>query len=445
MTLEPGQINSLYSEHVDEQLKRANTIIDRAGLDSIVIHSGEQKYMFLDDMTYAFKANPLFKAWLPLVSNPNCWIILRKGEKPTLLFFQPVDFWHSVPQDPTDFWVPFFDIKKVATIEEAHEQLPKDKSNSVYLGEFIETAKKVGFSQINSDSVLSYFHFHRGYKTKYEHFCLREANKIAVRGHLAAKEAFYAKASEFEISLEYQRAIQQNINEAPYGLIIALNENGAVLHYTDSSRKKFDEKNLHSFLIDAGASFHGYAADITRTYSYRDDEFSELIAGMHKKELELVQEYKLGTNYGLAHIESHKKIAELLSEFKFINLSGEEIYNKDLTKTFYPHGLGHHLGLQVHDVGAKLADDKGTLAKAPAAHPNLRATRTLGAHMAYTVEPGLYFIDSLLEKERSGENSSSFNWDKINEFKKFGGIRIEDNIILHEDKIENMTRDLGLN
>jgi Xaa-Pro dipeptidase len=165
---------------------------------------------------------------------------------------------------------------------------------------------------------------------------------------------------------------------------------------------------------------------------------------MTKKELELVQEYKLGTNYGLAHIKSHKKIAELLSEFKFINLSSEEIYEKDLTKTFYPHGLGHHLGLQVHDVGAKLEDDKGTLAKAPDAHPNLRATRTLGARMVYTAEPGLYFIDSLLAKQKSGENSSSFNWDKIEEFKKYGGIRIEDDIILHEDRIENMTRDLGL-
>ena len=62
----------------------------------------------------------------------------------------------------------------------------------------------------------------------------------------------------------------------------------------------------------------------------------------------------------------------------------------------------------------------------------------------FTIEPGLYFIDSLLDDLRTTENSQYINWDRIAEFKPFGGVRIEDNIIVHNTSVENMTRDGGL-
>lgn len=431
-----------YPLHILENQKRVKEILERTQMSNIVIHSGSLVYMFQDDMTYPFKCNPLFKTWLPVIDNPNCWLIVDGVSKPKLVFYQPVDFWHSVPKDPTDFWVSEFEILKLSDIDDLNKFLPNDKSKSIYLGEFLDDAKELGFTELNNKKALDYLHYHRAYKTDYEMECIRQANVIAVKGHNAAKEAFLNGASEFEIQLEYFRATAQSQNEVPYGTIIGLNQNGAILHYTTLER--IAPKQKHSMLIDAGANFHGYASDITRTYSYNDDEFAELIFAMNKVELELCESYKIGESYADAHIRSFYLIAEVLSKFKFINLPADEIVKKQLVKPFYPHGLGHHLGSQVHDLGANLADDHGTLAERPKDHPHLRATRILEERMVYTCEPGLYFIDSLLSEIKESENSKYMNWNKIESFKKYGGIRIEDNIILHSKGNENITRDLGL-
>lgn len=433
-----------YKKHFETKLKNARTILEKSGLDSMVIHSGKLKYMFQDDMTYPYKANPLFLEWVPIVDNPNCWILISQTEKTKLFYFQPVDFWHVVAKDPTDYWVDSFDFIKLANADDIKNLLPQNKKSSVYLGEYIEEAKELGFEIINDKDVLNFLHFHRAYKTEYQQDCLREANRVGVRGHQAAKAAFFSGASEFEIHLEYLKAISQTQEEIPYGLIMGMNKNAAILHYHSFDRQKFSQADTFSFLIDAGARFNGFASDITRTYAFHDDEFRALIKTMTTAQIELVKELKLGNSYAYSHYKSLEAIAKILIDFKFVDMSQEELLEKDLVRTFYPHGVGHHLGIQVHDLGAHLEDENGKVAVKSEKYPTLRATRILEPSMVYTVEPGLYFIDSLLDEVKASENSSAFNWKKIEEFKKFGGIRIEDNIILHADSNENMTRDLGL-
>ena len=89
-------------------------------------------------------------------------------------------------------------------------------------------------------------------------------------------------------------------------------------------------------------------------------------------------------------------------------------------------------------------DDSGTHLAVPAKYPYLRCTRVLQPRMVLTIEPGIYFIESLLAPWREGQFSKHFNWQKIEALKPFGGIRIEDNVVIHENSIENMTRDLKL-
>ena len=109
-----------------------------------------------------------------------------------------------------------------------------------------------------------------------------------------------------------------------------------------------------------------------------------------------------------------------------------------------PHGVGHPLGLQVHDVAGFMQDDKGTHQAPPEQYPWLRCTRTLSAGMVLTIEPGIYFIESLLSPWREGRYSKHFNWERIGQLKACGGIRIEDNVIITGEGVENMTRDLNL-
>lgn len=435
---------SSYQQHILENQTRVAAVLARENLEGLVIHSGQNKRQFLDDNNYPFKVNPLFKAWLPVTDNPNCWLILNGADKPKLIFYLPQDFWHKVPDEPQEFWAEQFDIQLLETPEQVEHLLPQDKSKIAYLGEHLEVAKALGFEEINPEAVLNYLHFYRAYKTDYEHMCLREANRLAVAGHQAAKAAFYAGASEFDIQQAYLRACGHCENDVPYSNIVALNQNAAILHYTHFDRQAPKNAELHSFLIDAGASFNGYAADITRTYSYREDEFAELISAVNEAQIALADGLKPGLNYADLHIQCHHKLAQILHQFKFVNLPSDEICQQGLVAPFFPHGLGHHLGLQVHDVGGFMADERGTHIKAPDDHPFLRCTRDIDAGMVFTIEPGLYFIESLLKDVANTTQGKYVNWDKVDSFRKFGGIRIEDNVIVHRERNENMTRELNL-
>ncbi|MEW6997516.1 Xaa-Pro dipeptidase [Colwelliaceae bacterium BS250] len=427
-----------YPAHISELQQRSETIMARENITSIVIHSGHASKIFLDDMYYPFKVNPHFKAWLPIVNTANCWLIITANSKPTLVFYQPLDFWHKVTKLTDDYWTDFFDIKIISNVDEVTNVLPSNKANCVYIGAHEDVASNHGFSKVNEQTLLNYFHYHRVYKTEYELVCLREANRLAVLGHVAAKQAFYAQASEFEIQLAYLSAAGQGENDLPYGSIVALNENAAILHYTALEQTKPNAH--HSFLIDAGASFHGYAADITRTYAFDTNEFAELIVAMNEMQQTLVQGLKPGASYVELHIENHVRLAAILQQFGLVNLDAQTIMAKGITRFFYPHGIGHHLGLQVHDMGGFMSDEQGTHINSPSEHPFLRTTRGIESKQVFTIEPGLYFIEQFLSDLAKSEHSKYINWPKIETMRKYGGIRIEDNIIVHHDKVENMTR-----
>ena len=148
---------------------------------------------------------------------------------------------------------------------------------------------------------------------------------------------------------------------------------------------------------------------------------------------------------GLAYARKLSKGLSIGAQFDFINVSADTAVESGIVSTFFPHGLGHHLGLQVHDMGGFMADERGTHINAPEKHAFLRTSRIIEAGQVFTIEPGVYFIDSLLQDLKDSTNSDQVNWHKVDEMRAFGGIRIEDNIIVHQSHNENMTRDLELN
>ncbi|GGW79783.1 Xaa-Pro dipeptidase [Alteromonas halophila] len=431
-----------YQAHIEVLQKRTKEALQREGLDGLVIHSGQGKRLFLDDNHYPFKVNPQFKAWLPVVDNPNCWLVVNGEDKPKLIFYRPVDFWHKVPPEPNDFWTDSFDIVLLKQPDAVEKHLPYDKKGFAYIGEYIEVARALGFENVNPDRVLHYLHFHRAYKTDYELDCMRGANKIAVSGHKAAHQAFLDGKSEFDINLAYAQATRHGDNDVPYTGIVALNEHASILHYMHCDTQA--PKTSRSFLIDAGATYHGYAADITRTYSREDNAFRDLIQAVDKVTLTLVDSLKPNVAYTDIHLLAHDGIAQILSDVGIVNLSAPEIVEQGITRTFFPHGIGHFLGLQVHDVGGQMNDDRGTPKPSPEDHPFLRCTRVVEPNQVFTIEPGLYFIDSLLADLKATPASKYINWDKVDQFRPFGGIRIEDDIIVHRERNENMTRELDL-
>lgn len=431
-----ASLASLYTAHLATLRTRADRALALGGFDHLLIAAGTPPGKFLDDQDYPFVANPHFKHWLPLTDAPGSWITYTPGAKPKLIFVQPRDYWHVVPQAAHGYWVEHFDIVIVRSAAEAVAQLPEGN------GAVIASACPAidGLTVNNPQAVLDYLHWHRSYKTPYERELMREANRTGVRAHRAAEAAFRAGGSEFDIHLAYLAAARQIDAELPYASIVGLNEHGAVLHYMHFDRTP--PAAHRSFLIDAGASRAGYASDITRTYAAAGHgEFQALIDSMDAAQRGFAAKVRAGQSYPELHIHAHHVIAGVLREHGLIRMSAESAVESGVTSAFFPHGLGHPIGLQVHDVAGFQQDERGGNIPRPAGHPYLRMTRVLEPGMVVTIEPGLYFIDMLLAELRDKPVAADIDWAKVDAFRPYGGIRIEDDVVCTDDAPENLTRD----
>ena len=426
---------SLYAQHVATLRQRADRALALGGFDHLLIAASTPLRKFLDDQDYAFVANPHFRHWLPLTDTPGSWVAYTPGHKPKLIFVQPRDYWHVVPAAPSGYWVDQFDITTVRTPAEAVALLPKGHRAVIAP----ECPSVEGVEANNPETVVNYLHWHRSYKTPYELVLMREASRIGAHAHRAAEQAFRAGESEFGIQLAYLAAARQTENELPYANIVCLNEHSAVLHYTHFDRTPPPEGR--SFLIDAGASKSGYASDITRTYAGSGhDAFQALIDSMDRAQQGFAAKVKAGQNYADLHIHAHHVLADVLREHGLIRMSAESAVQSGVTSAFFPHGLGHPIGLQVHDVAGFQRDERGGFIPRPDGHPYLRMTRVLEPGMVFTIEPGLYFIDMLLEELRDKPVSNDIDWNKVAAFRPYGGIRIEDDVVCTSGEPENLTR-----
>ncbi len=428
----------LYPQHLAVLQQRAETALQRSGHDHLVVPSGTLHYQVFDDRDYPYAVNPHFKAWLPLVRNPGSWLVFTPGQKPRLVYLQPADYWHVVPEAPSGYWVEYFDIQVIRDAGEATEHLPAHPSRCAILG---EPQSALGeYVPNNPAAALDYLHYHRAFKTPYEVSMIRQATARGVRAHRAAERAFRAGASEFGIHLAYCQAARQDASELPYHNIIALNEHNAILHYMEFDRTPPSE--LRSFLIDAGASHQGYVCDITRTYATdTSGTFQSLIDAVDAAQQKMCGQVRRGVDYKQIHLDGHLALSGILRDFGVLEMSPESAVETGVSAAFFPHGMGHGIGLQVHDVGGFLASDEGGRIEPPEGHPHLRLTRVLEPGMVVTIEPGIYFIDMLLDKVKQGAHGGDVNWDKVAEFRPYGGIRIEDEVVCTDGDAINLTRE----
>ena len=431
---------SLYADHLHTLQARAEAVLARCGFDALAIASGIEKYAFLDDRPYLFQPNPHFKHWLPLNAHPHSWIVVRAGHKPRVVYYQPDDYWHVPPAAPQGEWTELCEVCVISDPADAAALL-KGHGRLAVIAE--ADAALLDIEPNATPELLNLLHFPRACKTPYELEQMRAAQARAVPAHVAARGAFLAGASELDIHRAYLAASGHTDRDLPYGNIVALNEHCAVLHY--QYQDAIAPTVSRSLLIDAGANVNGYAADITRTWTRGDAdsaEFDAVLNAMESAQLALCDEVRAGVDYRDIHLSTHRRIAAILAEQGIVRMSAEAIVATGVSGTFFPHGIGHLLGLQVHDIGGFMADETGAIAPKPAGHPYLRLTRHLEPGMVVTIEPGLYFIPTLLNKLRASEHGATVNWTTVERLARFGGIRIEDDVACRADGgPENLTRE----
>jgi len=425
--------------HIKHLRTHWQTALAQYRFDGAWLSAGNEHFDFQDDHGPRFKPNPYLAQWIdPEYLTPGSKLLLLQDQEPVLFLHTPNDYWHAPPPLPTELegLLQVRTFNDSSDLRDACQRAVSSSMQMCHIGPDAVNNEAMGLP--NPAALIDYLHFHRATKTTYELEAMRYASDIGAAGHLAAANAFQLGGTEFDVHMAFLTASSQSEIELPYGNIVAINEHASILHYQHQERAL--PPSTSSLLIDAGGTYRGYASDITRTYAGAgEEEFAALIDLMQQHQHALIQAIEPGLSFAALHQQMHQQLGEVLVRADLVTCSAEAAFVEGITERFCPHGLGHLLGLQVHDVGGHLANDQGQTAPPPENYPSLRFTRQLSEDQVLTIEPGLYFIPSLLDELRT--TNAPINWTGVDSLKVCGGIRIEDNVRVLHNGVENLTRE----
>jgi Xaa-Pro dipeptidase len=214
------------------------------------------------------------------------------------------------------------------------------------------------------------------------------------------------------VSYFKKQILNNNIEKMAYLPICSNGEQNSVLHYVFNKKHipEYPQRNL--VLLDIGCKYNNYCSDITRTFP-TSTKFTNTQKKIYEIVLECqkysIQMLKNGTDWENLKFLNRIKMYDLLLEIKLVYKTDSEKDKIDVTNHFMPHGLGHTVGLDVHDT-----NPEGGL-------------KILKKNMIITIEPGIYFIDHLLNSNKL------INIKEVEKYKKIGGIRIEDTILINQN------------
>jgi Xaa-Pro aminopeptidase len=259
---------------------------------------------------------------------------------------------------------------------------------------------------------------------------------VAYEMHTTAMKMAFPGIYEREIAGKIEGIAISHGGAAAFPIILSIN--GQILHnhYHGNILK---EGRL--MVVDAGAeSSRGYASDITRTspvggkFSPEQKQIYEIVLAANMETIEAV---KPGITFKSIHLKAASIIAEGLKELGLMKGNIEQAVNAGAHALFFPHGLGHMLGMDVHDLEGLGEDYVGyddTIKRSKQfGTAYLRLAKNLQPGYTLTIEPGIYFIPALIDQWKNSKMFEEFiNYDRINKYMDFGGIRIEDNVLVKE-------------
>lgn len=438
---------TLYREHleiIDGYLQRALEAAREQGVElkGVLFHSGREVEYHADDHPVNFKPTPHFRRWVP-IDGPEHVVLARPGCRPRVVVVRPSDYWYDPSPIPASYWQDEVELSQVESFDRVAGELGT-LTWVAYAGDSPAAAAQLGIPAdlIEPAALMRPLDWYRAYKTDHEIALVRAACADSARGHLAARDAFLDGADELQIHARYLEATGSLEKEMPFFPISALDEKCSVLHYQFKRGPESAPGTV--LLMDAGAARDGYASDLTRTWARdsADPVVRDLLKGVDAFQRKLVDQVRPGASFVDLHLDAHRHVARLLAESGVFRVSAEEAYDRGLTTPFLPHGLGHHLGIQVHDVGGRQAGPTGGTVAPPEAHPYLRTTRPLEPGHLVTIEPGIYFIPLLLDPLREGPDAQAVDWKLVDRLLPHGGIRIEDDVLCTTGEPQDLSRGL---
>jgi Xaa-Pro aminopeptidase len=267
---------------------------------------------------------------------------------------------------------------------------------------------------------------------------MRAAEQATRAGFAELVPLIAAGRTERELQVALEAAFLRNGGDfLAFESIVAAGDHAAVLHFSPTSREL---RAGDLVLVDAGAEHRGYACDVTRTYAVGGTLTGEqaLVHEAVRRACETaIGACAPGTEWRDVHRAAALVVAEGLVELGALRGSPETLVESGATRLFFPHGVGHLVGLGVRDTGAA-SDER----REPAPGlPRLRVDIALEPRHAWTVEPGIYVVPALLARERGRDD---VNWSRVDELNGFGGVRIEQDVLVTDDGCEVLTAAIPL-
>ncbi len=289
-----------------------------------------------------------------------------------------------------------------------------------------------------SERVEARVHQTRRRKDEVELDFLRAAAACSAAGHQAGMERARAGMSERALQVEIETGFRRAGAERPaYATIAVSGPNTAVLHATPGDRTLQDGDLV---LVDAGAEVGGYDSDVTRTWPVAS-AFTPSQRALYEIVLEVqqaaIEEVAAGVEFRELHLAACRRLAAGLVDFGLLIGDPDGLVERDTHALFFPHGLGHMLGLATHDVGGWAHGRERS--KRPGLE-FLRIDTPLAVGDVVTIEPGLYFVPALLsDVNLRHEHHDAVNWELADTMAQWGGIRIEDDVLVTEEGRDVLT------
>ncbi|POS86081.1 hypothetical protein EPUL_001583 [Erysiphe pulchra] len=414
-------------------------------LEGIIYVEGQKTKLLEDNDGEAPFRQRRYFFYLTGCALPDSYFIYDIGSKKSILYIPPVDpesvMWSGLPLSCTEA-LSLYDADEIHTTDEAKDFLLQSNFSSVWTianqaSDNINVLESDNIHCTINDSLLKEaIEECRVIKDEYEIALMRKASSISEKAHHAALKAAKNVHNERELlGIFIEKCVSLGAKEQAYSPIVASGTAAATLHYVKNDQPLKGKLNI---LLDAGAEYSCYASDITRTFPI-NGKFTPESRAIYDIVLEMqtssLQQLRQGVLWDQVHLGAHKIVIDGFHKLGIFQGEKSSILDARTSAAFFPHGLGHYLGMDTHDTGG---------------HPNyndedpyfryLRVRGKLSAGSVITVEPGLYFCRFIIEPYLKDPKHAQFiNSDVLERYWEVGGIRIEDNVVITETGYENLT------
>ncbi|KAL1880442.1 hypothetical protein Plec18167_003846 [Paecilomyces lecythidis] len=382
---------------------------------------------------------------------------------------------YDIAQDRLTLYVPDFDLRRAIwmgptlTVEDAQERYDVDQAR--YYSSLSQDVHRWALDNQKSAVYILHpsqqptgeeanLHFDteqlqpaidacRGVKDQHEIDLIRRANKVSGLAHTQVLRNISKMVNETQIEgIFLDTCVSLGAKNQAYGIIAASGENAATLHYMKNNEPL---ANRQFVCLDAGAEWNCYASDVTRTFPLQgrwpSDEARDVYHIVEKMQEECIRRIRKGVRFLDLHILAHVIAIKGLLELGILKGDSiEEIRKSGASRVFFPHGLGHHVGLEVHDVSGQSImaasgdqEDDSVLVPPTSHSPCTFSAPRLEPGMIVTVEPGIYFSRFALEDAKQQPYAKHIDFTVAARYIPVGGVRIEDDILVTDDGYENLT------